>query len=130
MRLVIWGLALGVAFFSLSSIASANGRTWILSGAELVEDLKGNGAPEVHDEELKRMVSNVRGNAYVAGVADALQNQTWCGAGSILPHELTDRVFTYLTDLPPESLKENAAKLVAQALEKEFPCRDIKKQAD
>ncbi|WP_236016076.1 Rap1a/Tai family immunity protein [Brucella endophytica] len=109
-----------------SSSATAGDRTWVFSGSELIDALKGDLAPETADKELKRMLSTARGTAYVAGVADALQGREWCGAGAILPHEMTDRVYTYLKDLPPEQLKENAAPLVGQALSKEFPCKKRK----
>lgn len=97
-------------------------RQWRFSGTELLNALKGDLAPEISDQELRRMVSSARGQSYVAGVADATDAKTWCGKGAVLPHELSDRVVTYLSDVPEERLDENAAVLVAEALAKSFPC--------
>ncbi len=122
MRPMLSGLALCVFLLGSPELVLAQERTWILSGADLIAALKGDFAPETSDKELKRLLSTARASAYVSGVADVLQNREWCGAGAILPHEINDRVFTYLKDLAPERLDENAALLVSQALSKEFPC--------
>jgi hypothetical protein len=127
-RLILWTVALWAAAGISASAAPAGDRTWLFSGNELIDALKGELAPEASDKELKRMLSTTRGSAYVAGVADALQGKAWCGAGAILPHEMTDRVFTYLSDLPPEKRQGNAAALVGEALSKEFPCPGGTKQ--
>lgn len=113
-----------IALTLLCSPAPAEEQTrdWIFSGSELAEALQGKLAPEASDENTRRMLSSARGNAYIAGIADATNGTRWCGGGTVLPHELADRVYTYLGDLPPERLNENAATLVSEALATSFPC--------
>ncbi|WP_354682232.1 Rap1a/Tai family immunity protein [Cupriavidus necator] len=36
---------------------------------------------------------------------------------------MSDRVYTYLSELPDARLRGNAAPLVSEALQKAFPCR-------
>lgn len=94
------------------SPAGAEERTWIFSGAELKQAIEGKLAPEVSDPEMRRLVSVAKSSAYIAGVADLTSGSDWCGAGAVAPHELTDRIYTYLGDLPAEKLDEQAATLV------------------
>lgn len=116
-------MALCIALACGTAVANAqDARQWRFSGAELLNALKGDFAPEISDPELRRQVSSARGQSYVAGVADATETKAWCGKGAVLPHELPDRVVTYFSDLPKERLDENAAVLVAEALAKSFPC--------
>ncbi|MBE9604306.1 hypothetical protein IAI18_05475 [Acetobacteraceae bacterium H6797] len=114
-----------LALLLLATVASqAQGaeRDWIMSGAELAEALQGKAGQGVSGEEGRRL-SSARAHAYIAGVADAAGGRGWCSAGSVPPHELADRVHTYLVDLPPSRLSESAARLVMEALGKSFPCR-------
>ncbi|WP_018238725.1 Rap1a/Tai family immunity protein [Ensifer sp. BR816] len=121
-RLLSGGCAVAAMMLSTSALAGDEARNWIFSGAELKAALEGRLAPEASNEETRRMLSSARGNAYVAGIADATSGTRWCGAGTVLPHELTDRIHTYLGDLPPARLDENAATLVGEALAQSFPC--------
>jgi hypothetical protein len=116
------GCAIAAMILHAAALADEGARKWIFSGSELAEALEGKLAPEASNEESRRMLSSTRGNAYIAGVADATSGTRWCGAGTVLPHELADRVHTYLGDVPPERLEENAATLVAEALAQSFPC--------
>ncbi|WP_410118144.1 Rap1a/Tai family immunity protein [Agrobacterium tumefaciens] len=59
----------------------------------------------------------------MAGVADATSGTRWCGAGTVLPHELIDRVYTYLHTLASDRLKRSASSLVVKGLAGAFPCR-------
>ena len=104
------------------SPAGAEERTWIFSGAELKQAIEGKLAPEVSDPEMRRLVSVAKSSAYIAGVADLTSGSDWCGAGAVAPHELTDRIYTYLGDLSAEKLDEQAATLVREALKVSFPC--------
>lgn len=97
-------------------------RTWSVSGSELISALErrpDSGALAGYADETK---AAAKGAAYIAGVADATSASSWCGAGSILPHELTDRVYAYLRTVPPERLKGNASTLVIEGLADSFPC--------
>lgn len=118
-----FGLATAVGIVAGAGVANADEpRIWRFSGAELFSALEGDLAPEVTDQELRRALSGAKGHAYVAGVADATETKKWCGEGAVLPHELIDRVMTYLSDLSAKRLDENAAVLVGEALAKSFPC--------
>ena len=110
-----------LALSGLSSAGAAE-RTWIFSGAELKQAIEGKLAPEVSDPEMRRLVSSAKSSAYIAGVADLTGGSDWCGAGTVAPHELTDRIYTYLGDIPAEKLDEQAATLVREALKVSFPC--------
>ena len=105
--------------------APAQDRTWIFSGSELKQAIEGKFAPEASDPELRRTISVAKSSAYIAGVADATASKQWCGAG-VAPHELTDRVYTYLVDAPSETLSQAAAALVEKALASSFPCEPKK----
>ncbi|WP_245191771.1 Rap1a/Tai family immunity protein [Achromobacter insuavis] len=61
--------------------------------------------------------------AYVAGVADQTRGAVWCTPTGVLPHELKDTVYRYLTKLPASRLEENAGPLVSEALHQSFACR-------
>lgn len=96
-------------------------QTWLVSGEELARLLEGKGDDGLCAEELCRHLSSARAGAYVQGVADAIQGQ-WCGHGQVLPHELVDRVFSYIRQLPSSRLKQDASDLVIEGLRTGFPC--------
>lgn len=96
-------------------------RGWIFSGINLINALEGRPADGTAGNE--RDLSSARANAYIAGVADATSGKRWCGAGTVMPHELVDRAYTYLRALPASSLEGNASSLVADGLAGAFPCR-------
>ncbi|MCC4586348.1 hypothetical protein JWH11_15600 [Xanthomonas melonis] len=98
------------------------GRTWILSGAELVQAMEGKLGDPAHNGPARRQLSSARARAYIEGVADATSGVRWCGAGKVLPHELVDRVYTYHRGLPATQLQQSAATLVVDALAQAFPC--------
>lgn len=110
----------------LSTEAASSERTWIFSGAELKSAIEGNYAPETSDPETRRLISAAKASAYIAGVADFTSGGKWCGAGEVAPHEIKDRVYTYLGDLSAEQLNANAATLVLAALEHSLPCQTTK----
>lgn len=117
---ILWtGLAINVA-----SAETGNdvGRDWIISGTELIEALEGKSDDGALQSEADRVKSRARGSAYIAGVADATSGTGWCGAGSVLPHELTDRVYTHLRSVTPERLKGSASTLVIETLAAIYPC--------
>jgi len=99
-------------------------RSWNVSGSELIGALEGKSGSGVWDGEAERTVSAARANAYIAGVADATSATLWCGAGSVLPHELAERVYAYLRSVPSERLNGRASGLVGEALAANFPCPD------
>lgn len=97
-------------------------RTWSVSGSELISALEGRADSAALVWNADRAKPAAKGAAYIAGVADATNARSWCGAGSVLPHELTDRVYTYLRTVPPERLKGSASTLVIEGLADSFPC--------
>ncbi|MCD4661087.1 MULTISPECIES: Rap1a/Tai family immunity protein [Rhizobium/Agrobacterium group] len=117
--ILLVGLAINVA-----SAGSGNdeGRDWIISGTELIKALEGKSDDGALQSEAGRIMSGTRGSAYIAGVADATSGTGWCGAGSVLPHELTDSVYTHLRSVTPERLKGRASTLVIERLAAIYPC--------
>jgi len=97
-------------------------RNWSVSGDELIDALKRRPNSGASVGSTDRARSPAEGAAYIAGVADATGASSWCGAGSVLPHEFVDRVYTYLRTVPPERLKASASTLVIEALADSFPC--------
>jgi hypothetical protein len=116
-------LSIGLAI-NVASAESGNdeARDWIISGTELMKVLEGKSDDGALQSEAGRIKSGARGSAYIAGVADATSGTGWCGAGSVLPHELTDRVYTHLRSVTPERLKGRASILVIEGLAAIFPC--------
>lgn len=117
---ILWiGLAINVA-----SAESDNdqARDWIISGTELIKALEGKSDDGALQSEAGRIKSRARGIAYIAGVSDATSGTGWCGAGSVLPHELTDRVYTHLRSVTPERLKRRASTLVIETLAAIYLC--------
>ncbi|MGR4897357.1 Rap1a/Tai family immunity protein [Stenotrophomonas sp. LARHCG68] len=78
---------------------------------------------QVHDPSLRRLFSSSYGQAYILGIADQTQGSRWCTRTGHLPHELSDRVYTYLSELPKARLNENAGPLVSDALRRSFSCQ-------
>jgi len=114
---ILWiHLAMGVAW----AIPGDKARDWIFSGFELIEALEGRSGDEMSGEAGR---SRSKAIAYIAGVADATSGARWCGAGSVLPHELVDLVYTYLRTLASDRLKRSASSLVVEGLAGAFPCR-------
>jgi Rap1a immunity proteins len=116
-------LSIGLAI-SVASAESDNdqARDWIISGTELIKALEGKFDDGALQSEAGRITSGARGSAYIAGVADATSGTGWCGAGSVLPHELTDRVYTHLQSVTPERLTRRASTLVIETLAAIYPC--------
>ncbi|HEV7245768.1 MAG TPA: Rap1a/Tai family immunity protein [Shinella sp.] len=117
---ILWiGLAINVA-----SAESDNdqARDWIISGTELIKALEGKSDDGTLQSEAGRITSGARGIAYIAGVADATSGTGWCGAGSVLLHELTDHVYTHLRSVTPERIKGRASTLVIETLAAIYPC--------
>lgn len=111
-------LTMGAAW----AVAGDETRDWIFSGFELIEGLEGRSGDGMSGE-AGRILSNVRAIVYIAGVADTTSGTRWCGAGTVLPHELADRVHSHLRTLASDRLKGSASSLVAEALAEAFPCR-------
>ncbi|WP_295575217.1 Rap1a/Tai family immunity protein [Stenotrophomonas maltophilia] len=117
-------VALGLCALAGSVLAGTthSGRTWLVSGAELITLLQGKGTDGFCDDEQCRSLSSARASAYIQGVADASGGQ-WCGQGRILPHELVDRVSSHLRQLPRERVQQqDAFSLVVEGLRVAFPC--------
>ncbi|WP_191577863.1 Rap1a/Tai family immunity protein [Achromobacter insolitus] len=98
-------------------------RTWHFSGADLIAAMEGKMPSEIRDASLGRQFSSAYAQAYVSGIADQTQGTLWCTRTGVLPHELKDRVHSYLTALPEGRLNGNAGPLVGEALARSFPCR-------
>lgn len=111
-----------LALVSLSSSHAEAPRDWAMSGAELVQALQGKRIGQFHDAELQRQFSSAYAQAYLLGVADLTRGTAWCLKSGILPHELADRVYTWLSAQTPERLRGNAAPLVSEALKTALPC--------
>jgi len=116
-------LSIGLAI-NVASAESDNDQTrdWIISGTELIKALEGKFDDGALQSEAGRITSGARGSAYIAGVADAAGRTAWCGTGSVLPHELTDRVYTHLRSITPERLKGSASTFVIETLAAIYPC--------
>ncbi len=113
-----------IIMLSACAIGQAHGaRTWHFTGAELVAALEGRMPSEVRDASLRRQFSTSYAQAYVVGIADQTQGTAWCTATGVLPHELKDRVYSYLSALPAGRLDGNAGPLVSEALRQSFACR-------
>lgn len=118
-RAILWiHLAMGVAW----AAPGDETRDWIFSGFELIEALEGRSGDGMSGE-TGRVLSHARAIAYITGVADATSGTRWCRAGTILPHELVDRVYTDLRTFTSDRLKGSASSLVVEGLAKAFPCR-------
>lgn len=112
-----------IIMLSASAICQAQGaRTWRFTGAELAAALEGRMPSEVGDASLRRQFSSAYAQAYVLGIADQTQGTVWCTRTGVLPHELKDRVYRYLSTLPARRLHENAGPLVSEALRQSFAC--------
>ncbi|NMK49200.1 hypothetical protein HG262_23485 [Achromobacter sp. Bel] len=98
-------------------------RTWHFTGAELAAALEGRMPSEIRDASLRRQFASSYAQAYVVGIADQTQGTVWCTSTGILPHELKDRVYSYLSTQPASRLEENAGPLVSEALHQSFACR-------
>lgn len=116
-------IALFVMLVMTSVSYAQENRAGYFTGSELVAALSGKMPSEVKDPEMRRLFAASYGKAYILGVADQTQGSLWCSThAGILPHELKDRVYTYLLDLPQSHLSGNAGQLVAEALQNVFPC--------
>jgi len=116
-------LSIGLAINVASAEAGTDEvRNWIISGTELIKALEGRTDDGALQNETGRIASHARGSAYIAGVADAAGRTAWCGTGSVLPHELTDRVYTHLRSITPERLKGSASTFVIETLAAIYPC--------
>jgi len=98
-------LSIGLAI-NVASAQSGNdpGRDWAISGTELLKALEGKSDDGALHSEADRIMSGARGSAY------------------ILPHELTDRVYTHLRSVTPERLKGRGSTLVIETLAAIYPC--------
>jgi len=113
-----------IIMLSASAICQAQeARTWHFTGAELAAALEGRMPSEVGGASLRRQFSSSYAQAYVLGIADQTQGTVWCTRTGVLPHELKDRVYSYLSTLPASRLDENAGPLVSEALRQSFACR-------
>jgi len=112
-----------IIMLSVSAICQAQeARTWHFTGAELASALEGRMPSEVGDASLRRQFSSSYAQAYILGIADQTQGTVWCTRTGVLPHELKDRVYSYLSTLPASRLHENAGRLVSEALRQSFAC--------
>lgn len=113
-----------VIMLSACAVCQAQGiRTWHFTGAELAAALEGRMPSELHDPSLRRQFASSYAQAYVVGIADQTQGTVWCPPTGVLPHELKDRVYSYLSTLQASRLEENAGPLVSEALHQSFACR-------
>ncbi len=119
-------LACCVMLAAAAACQAEASRTWHFTGAELVAALRGKMPNPFQAEAQSRQFSNAYGQAYIAGIADQTQGAAWCTRTGVLPHELSDRVYTYLSALPEARLSGNAAPLVGEALAQSFPCKGIR----
>lgn len=116
-------LAIVIMLSACATSQAQEARTWHFTGAELAAALEGRMPSELRDASLRRQFSSSYAQAYVAGIADQTQGTVWCTRTGVLPHELKDRVHSYLSALPAARLKENAGPLVSEALRQSFACR-------
>lgn len=113
-----------VSMLSACAVCQAQAeRTWHFTGAELATALEGRMPSELRDASLRQQFSSSYAQAYIVGIADQTQGTVWCTSTGVLPHELKDRVYSYLSTLPANRLEENAGPLVSEALHQSFACR-------
>lgn len=115
------------AMLAFTAVCQAEAsRTWHFTGVELVAALQGKMPNQFQAEAQSRLYSSAYGQAYIAGIADQTQGAAWCTSTGVLPHELSDRVYTYLSGLPAARLSGNAGPLVGEALAQSFPCKQTR----
>ena len=77
---------------------------------------------EWKSESSSNVVQQSVGAGYVIGVYDALDGLSFCSPGGVNQGQIRDIVFNYLRD-NPQIRQKDAYILVAQALNKAFPCK-------
>lgn len=96
----------------INPVYAADTRSWIVSGSELMRNLSANESSQnlISDPRLL----NAQAQGYIVAIMDS---EDWCMKGQVLPHNVYDRVFTYVSGLDEEALSANASELVKEALE-------------
>jgi hypothetical protein len=59
---------------------------------------------------------------YFLGVMDVTEGRHWCDYKTVKTVTAREHVYLYLKKLPPQRLSGRASLLIAEALEKSFPC--------
>lgn len=85
--------------------------------------MEGGLATWIQDPVQRSSLSTFMATAYVLGTADSVKGQQWCPGQDVRMETFSERVMDYLADLPQARQEESAAKIVAEALGKAYPCR-------
>lgn len=97
---------------ALQSVYANDERSWMVSGDELMYNLSANESSQ--NLTLAPSLLNARAQGYIVAVMDS---RDWCMKGEVLPHDVYDRVYSYLNSLDKDVLSMNASELVNNALE-------------
>lgn len=97
-------------YLSSPSLA-AEQRNWVMSSTELMFNLSANESSQ--DLHTDPQLLNAQAQGYIMAIMD---DKNWCFKSKISPHDVYDRVFSYLNSLDENTLETNASILVAQAL--------------
>jgi hypothetical protein len=85
--------------------------------------MEGGLASWVEDPAQRSSLSTFMATAYVLGTADSVKGHQWCSEQDVRIDALSAAVMDYLADLPQTRHQESAAKVVAEALGKAYPCK-------
>jgi hypothetical protein len=94
------------------SVYADDERSWMVSGDELLYNLRANESNQNLTSSSSLLNSQAQG--YIVAVMDS---RDWCMKGQVLPHDVYDRVHSYLNSLDKDALSINASELVNNALE-------------
>lgn len=96
----------------IQSVYADDGRSWMVSGNELKNNLSANESSQ--NLTSSPSLLNAQAQGYIVAVMDS---SDWCMKGQVLPHDVYDRVYGYLNSLDKDALSMNASELVNNALE-------------
>lgn len=84
--------------------------------------MEGGLASWVQDPVQRTVLSTAMATSYILGVANSTQNVQWCPKEPPDMQAISVSVLDYFGDLPKSRQSENAAKVIAEALSKGYPC--------
>lgn len=115
------GLVLGASMLSVQAQPSDAYRA--ITAKELLAGfMEGGLASWLEDPVQRASLSTFIATAYVLGVADSVSGSAWCPGDQMQTPAMLEPVLDYLADVPQDRQNDRAAKIVAQALSKAYPC--------
>lgn len=97
-------------------------RTGEFSGETVVQQYAGHRPYPAPEAAVGKALSVEYASGYLSGVADATEGKAWCNRHGVVPHELKERIQTYIEALPQKRRSEPAKSLIVEALARQFPC--------